>query len=373
MLLLKTKKENLSKPLQSLVNIVERKNSLPILMNVLMIFKSNKLYLTTSDIDIEISCSIELEQNTEDQSLTVPAKKLSEILKNMSYDGFIELRHENNKLKILQNRSKYSLQILPADDFPIINLPPQPSLNIKESQGKLKKLISSISFSMAYQDVRYYLNGLFFQITSNELTAVATDGHRLAINSEIISNVVDIADGEKLDFIIPRKAVAEIEKLCSDSDETILLSFFQQYLRIEFKHIKLITKLIEGKYPDHTKVIPEKSQTKIEVNRSELLTGLQNISILTAEKYKGIKIHIKENKILLHSINADQEEAEEYIQCSNNELDINMGFNVSYLIEALSNINNDTVQILLSDPQSSALILDSNQHNFKYVVMPMRI
>jgi DNA polymerase-3 subunit beta len=260
--------------------------------------------------------------------------------------------------------------VLSAEEFPIINLPPQSKLVIKESQKKIKKLIDSVSFSMAYQDVRYYLNGLFVKIKLNEIIAVATDGHRLAINSETI-NLSEIQ--EQMEFIIPRKAVIEIGKLCNETEENITLHFYQQYLKVETNSVQLVTKLIDGKYPDYKKVIPQQTQTTVDVNRQELLTGLQRVSILTADKYRGIKMHVIDDKILLHSTNAEQEEAEEQIQCSKNSLDINMGFNVSYLIEVLSNIKNNSIQLLLSDPQSSAMVLDSNQQNFKYIVMPMRI
>jgi DNA polymerase-3 subunit beta len=220
--------------------------------------------------------------------------------------------------------------------------------------------------------VRYYLNGLFVKIDLNKITVVATDGHRLAINSSDIDQK-DSEQKEAIEFILPRKAVIEIEKNCGLSDDPLLLHFYQQHLKIEIGSIQIVTKLIDGKYPDYNKVIPEQLQNKIEVNRLELLSGLQKVSILTAEKHRGIKLHVIGDKILLNSSNAEQEEAEEQILCSKSNLDIKMGFNVSYLIEVLSNIKSDSVELLLSDPQSSALILNSNYKNFKYVVMPMRI
>jgi DNA polymerase-3 subunit beta len=372
MILLKTTKEVILKPLQSLTNIVERRQSLPILMNVLLNFKSDKLKLTTSDIEIEISTFINIDQIENEQDITVSARKLLDILKNMSENDFIQFSYEKEKLLISQNKTKYSLQILPASEFPIIALPQEPQMVIKQPQKELKKLVESISFSMAYQDVRYYLNGLFVKIDLKKITVVATDGHRLAINSSDIDQK-DSEQKEAIEFILPRKAVIEIEKNCGLSDDPLLLHFYQQHLKIEIGSIQIVTKLIDGKYPDYNKVIPEQLQNKIEVNRLELLSGLQKVSILTAEKHRGIKLHVIGDKILLNSSNAEQEEAEEQILCSKSNLDIKMGFNVSYLIEVLSNIKSDSVELLLSDPQSSALILNSNYKNFKYVVMPMRI
>jgi len=372
--LLKTKKEPILKSLQSLISIVERRHSLPILTNVYLNFKSNKLKLMTSDIEIEIMSIIEIETQEQgnEEALTVSAKKLLDILKNMSDDKFVDFNYLNNRLIISQNKSKYNLQVLPADEFPIINLPPQPLKTINIPQKKLKKIIESISFSMAFQDVRYYLNGLLVKIDSNKIIAVATDGHRLAINSEDIK-VEEIQKREEFEIIIPRKAVIEIEKLCDYSNEDITLSFYQQHLRLEANSIQITTKLIDGTYPDFKKVIPNQTLTKIEINRLDLLTCLQRVSILTAEKYRGIKLHVDKNKIILNSTNAEQEEAEEHVKCSESDLNITMGFNVSYLIEVLSNIKSETIELLLSDPQSSALVLDKAQPNFKYVVMPMRI
>ena len=372
--LLKTKKEPILKSLQSLISIVERRHSLPILTNVYLNFESDKLKLITSDIEIEIMSIIDIEKQEQGngEALTVSAKKLLDILKNMSNDKSVDFNYLNNRLIISQNKSKYNLQVLPANEFPIINLSPQPLKTINIPQKKLKKIIESISFSMAFQDVRYYLNGLLVKIDSNKIIAVATDGHRLAINSEDIK-VDEIQEKEELEIIIPRKAVIEIEKLCDYSNEDITLSFYQQHLRLEANSLQITTKLIDGTYPDFKKVIPDQALTKIEINRLDLLTCLQRVSILTAEKYRGIKLHVDKNKIILNSTNAEQEEAEEHVKCSESDLNIKMGFNVSYLIEVLSNLKSEAIELLLSDPQSSALVLDKAQPNFKYVVMPMRI
>ena len=372
MILLKTKKETILRPLLSLTNIVEKRHSLPILMNVLLSFKSKNLKLITSDIEIEIMSTIEIEETENDQELTVSAKKLLDILKNMTNDDLIEFRYLNERLLISQNKSKYNLQVLPANEFPIVNLPPQPQKTINIPQKKLKELIQSISFSMAFQDVRYYLNGLFIKITSEEIITVATDGHRLAINSDSVE-LAGIQDKEEIEIIIPRKAVTEIEKLCDYTDEDLKITFYQQYLKLELKSLQLITKLIDGKYPDYKKVIPDQTLTAVKIRRLELLSCLQRVSVLTADKFRGIKIHFNKNIVTLHSTNAEQEEAEEQVQCSRTNLDIKMGFNVSYLIEVLSNVKSESVELLLSDPQSSALLLDDNRKNFKYIVMPMRI
>ena len=375
MILLKTKRDTILKPLQSIINIVERRSSLPLLSNVLVKVGKDHLLFTTSDIEIEMKSSIEIEILTEETAFTVAAKKTVDILKNMSAQTEVSLSMKSNRLIIAQGKSKYSLQITSDKDFPTIPLPENYIITIKERQTSIRELLNSISFSMAIQDVRYYLNGMYIEYEKEErkINAVATDGHRLAINN--LQNVDhekrDIKD--KIDFVIPRKAVLEIEKLCANNDNEVEITLYDQHLKVELDNLILVTKLIDGKYPNYQKVMPQNDQNTIQVDRLDLLGGLQRVSVLTAEKYKGIKFQVKNNSIILSSSNAEQEEAEEQIDCSETGLDLSIGFNVSYLIEALANIKSKDIEMLISDPQSSAVILDPEKKDFKYIVMPMRI
>ena len=375
MILLKTKRDTILKPLQSIINIVERRSSLPLLSNVLVKVGKDHLLFTTSDIEIEMKSSIEIEILTEETAFTVAAKKTVDILKNMSAQTEVSLSMKSNRLIIAQGKSKYSLQITSDKDFPTIPLPENYIITIKERQTSIRELLNSISFSMAIQDVRYYLNGMYIEYEKEErkINAVATDGHRLAINN--LQNVdhekQDIK--EKIDFVIPRKAVLEIEKLCANNDNEVEITLYDQHLKVELDNLILVTKLIDGKYPNYQKVMPQNDQNTIQVDRLDLLGGLQRVSVLTAEKYKGIKFQVKNNSIILSSSNAEQEEAEEQIDCSETGLDLSIGFNVSYLIEALANIKSKDIEMLISDPQSSAVILDPEKKDFKYIVMPMRI
>ena len=375
MILLKTKRDTILKPLQSIINIVERRSSLPLLSNVLVKVGKDHLLFTTSDIEIEMKSSTEIEILTEETAFTVAAKKTVDILKNMSAQTEVSLSMKSNRLIIAQGKSKYSLQITSDKDFPTIPLPENYIITIKERQTSIRELLNSISFSMAIQDVRYYLNGMYIEYEKEErkINAVATDGHRLAINN--LQNVdhekQDIK--EKIDFVIPRKAVLEIEKLCANNDNEVEITLYDQHLKVELDNLILVTKLIDGKYPNYQKVMPQNDQNTIQVDRLDLLGGLQRVSVLTAEKYKGIKFQVKNNSIILSSSNAEQEEAEEQIDCSETGLDLSIGFNVSYLIEALANIKSKDIEMLISDPQSSAVILDPEKKDFKYIVMPMRI
>ena len=321
---------------------------------------------------MELTSFIKVESCNAEHSLTVSARKLQDVLKNMLEEEIIQFEFDNNKLIIKQNKSKYSLQTIAGDEFPVITPPTNNIIELRESKKTIANVFKSVSFSMAHQDVRYYLNGLYLQIADGQICAVATDGHRLALNYATLSNKLELNVGKTNEFIIPRKAVIEIEKLCDD-DEMIDITFYDQHLVVESEYVKLTTKLIEGKYPDYKKVVPKEEQSKVVLNRKEFLNGLQRVSVLAAEKYKGIKLSVNDNLVQLNSSNTEQEEAEVQLNCSNKSLSISMGFNVSYLIEGLSNASCEKIELMLSDPQASALILNPELKDFKYIVMPMRI
>ncbi len=370
--LINIKKEILLNSLQPIINVVEKRNALPILMNVLIEKKESQISFTTSDIELQMTTSIEHEHQGKFK-LTVSARKLIEIIRSLSETEDIKFRIEKNKLLINQQKSKFSLQTLEANEFPLINITNEKKASLKISQQILKKLIESASFSMATQDVRYYLNGMYIEINSSEIIVVTTDGHRLSFNKEELKEQPNLYSEDKnFSCIIPRKAIIEIQKNIYEKQEMVELDFFPNHLEFRTEEKKLITKLIEGNYPDYTRVIPDKSKVKLSLNRDDLLNKLHRISILTTDKHRGIKVKLEKEKLILKSTNNEQEEAEEEILCQS-DVEIDIGFNVSYLIDVLTNMRTETIDLLLTDAQSSAVIQMPTSKQYKYVVMPMRI
>ena len=370
--LLNIKKELILNSLQPIINVVEKRNTLPILMNVLIEKEGKEISFTTSDIELQMTTKIEY-QDQEEFKLTVSARKLIEIIRSLSDNEEIKLKIENNKLLINQKKSKFSLQILNANEFPLININNEKKATLKISQQILKKLLESTSFSMATQDVRYYLNGMYVEINSSEIIVVTTDGHRLSFNKEELKEKPNLFSKEgNFSCIIPRKAIMEIQKNIYEKDIMVELDFYSNHLEFKTEEKKLITKLIEGNYPDYSRVIPEKSKVKLNLEREDLLNRLHRISILTTDKHRGIKVKLTKEKLILKSSNNEQEEAEEEVLCKS-ETEIDIGFNVSYLIDVLTNIKSETIDLLLTDAQSSAVIMTPTSKQYRYVVMPMRI
>ncbi len=371
--IIKFNKSELSLTLQPILSVVERRNALPILLNVLIIFRGNKVSFTTSDIEIQMTSTLLKEDHDfKDLKLTVSARKLFEIGKSLSDDEIIVLSQIKDKLVIKQNQSKFSLQTLPAADFPLLNIKDEKNLKFTLKSDEMKALLDSVSFSMAIQDVRYYLNGLFLQVDGKELITVTTDGHRLCFNKIIISSLKE--SSESLSCIVPRKAVMELQKILSiDRDVNIEICIYSNYIEISLPGKKLISKLIEGNYPDYRKVIPNDSKHKVMFNKNDFLEKLTRVSILTSDKYRGIRITLEGETAVLKSTNSDQEEAMEKIITEEGKGELDIGFNVTYLIEVLNNINAEKVEFSFNDSQSSAVISNLEDKEFKYVVMPMRL
>mgnify|MGYP001216821024 CR=1 FL=1 len=371
--IIKTKKEVLLNSLQPIINVVEKRNALPILMNVLIEKKNDDLIFTTSDIELEMSTRFKY-FDSEEFKITVSARKFIEIIRSLSDDVNITLKKEKNKLLINQQKSKFSLQTLDSSDFPLININDEKKASLNISQQILKTLFDSTSFSMATQDVRYYLNGMYVQVKGSEIITVTTDGHRLAFNKMQLKEQDVSFQNEEGSFscIVPRKAVMEIQKNIQEKEEKIEIDFYPNHLELRTEEKKLITKLIEGNFPDYTRVIPEESKVILNLEREDLLNKLHRISILTTDKHRGIKVKLTKEKLILKSTNTEQEEAEEEIICQSN-VEIDIGFNVSYLIDVLTNIKTEKINFLLTDAQSSAVIQTTASKEFRYVVMPMRI
>jgi DNA polymerase-3 subunit beta len=334
----KTEKETLLKPLQLVIGIVERKQTLPILSNVLIEKEIDKIRFTATDLEIQITTTIETKNNGEEiSSITVGGKKLQEILRILPDQSKISIETKENKAQIKTNKSRFTLQTLPSQDFPKLNDQLINANKIVLSQSVLKKLLLSVQYAMAQQDVRYYLNGVLLIIEGNKIKAVATDGHRLAFNANIIEG-----NHEKQEIILPRKAVSELCKLLSDTDETVQVEFTAQQAKVSFSGIQLISKVIDGKFPDYDRVIP-KYNNHLNMNRVLVQQALQRAAILSNEKFRGVRFILTEKNLSIISSNSEHEEAQEEIETEYHGEALDIGFNVNYLMDGLNNISRETV------------------------------
>lgn len=362
-------KEVILKPLQIIIGIVERKQTLPILSNILIEKEANKLRFTATDLEIQIATQLDIENKSgETSAITINGKKLQEILRVLPEKNKLSIENKgSNKIEVKSNKSRFNLQSLPAQDFPKLNAQISEAKSLTLKQKTLKNLLLSVQYAMAQQDVRYYLNGMLLIIEEDKLKAVATDGHRLAFNQVIIEG-----QHEKQEIILPRKAITELCKLLSDSEDEVEIIFSKQQIKANFSGITLITKIIEGKFPDYERVIPKHSH-HLDINKLIIQQALQRAAILSNEKFRGVRIVLTEKNLSIISNNSEQEEAQEDIETNYHGEAIDIGFNVNYLLEGLNNISNEEIKIFFGDPNSSILITALNDAEFRYVVMPMRI
>lgn len=368
MFIKKLDKEILLKPLQTVIGIVERKQTLPILSNVLIENLSGKIRFTATDLEIQITTTIDTgSENGQSESFTVNGKKLQEILRILPEQSKVTIEVKDNKVQINTNKSRFSLQTLLSQDFPKLNNQLESTKKIVLAQKELKTLLISVQYAMAQQDVRYYLNGVLLIAEGNKLKVVATDGHRLAYNAGLIKDNL-----EKQEIILPRKAVMELSKLLADTEEIVELEFSQQQIKATFSNITLITKVIDGKFPDYERVIP-KHTNNLSINRIIVQQALQRAAILSNEKFRGVRFVLTEKNLNIISSNSEQEEAQEEIETDYHGEAIDIGFNVNYLIDGLNNISGENAILSFGDPNSSILITTTENQEFRYVVMPMRI
>jgi DNA polymerase-3 subunit beta len=368
MIVLKTAQEKFLAALQAVAGIVERRHTLPILANVLIRKTGPELEFTTSDLEIQVRTSAELGGDTGNFATTVGARKLIDILRSMPADQTVTLSAAQNKLTLQGGKSRFTLQTLPGDDFPLVQEAADFGPMFSVPQKALKGLINQVHFAMAVHDIRYYLNGILFVAEGKNLTLVATDGHRLALAQATLD--VDIP---KQEVILPRKTVLELQRLLKDEDTPIEMRFAGNQAKFVFSGMEFVTKLVEGKFPDYNRVIPKNHKNHVTLGRAPLLASLQRAAILTSEKFKGVRVNIEPGTLRIASSNAEQEEAKEELEIDYGGDAIEIGFNVTYLIDALSNMNVEMIKMELQDTNSSALITVPEQTGFKYVVMPMRI
>ena len=368
MIVLKATQEKVLAVLQSVSGIVERRHTLPILANVLIRKTAGQIQLTTSDLEIQIRTAVEFDGDAGNFTTTVGARKLIDILRTMPADQTVSLESNQNKLILKGGKSRFTLQTLPAEDFPLVQEAQNFGPAFSVPQKTLKELLHQVSFAMAVHDIRYYLNGILFVAEGKQLSLVATDGHRLAFASATLDTEVP-----RQEVILPRKTVLEMQRLLNDQEGAIEMQFAGNQARFAFEGMEFVTKLVEGKFPDYNRVIPKNHKNSVTLGRTALMATLQRAAILTSDKFKGVRLHIEPGTLRVAANNAEQEEAVDELEIDYDGDTIEIGFNVTYLIDVLGNMGQDMVRIDLADANSSALVTIPDNSQFKYVVMPMRI
>ncbi|GAU00020.1 DNA polymerase III subunit beta [Burkholderia stabilis] len=368
MQLVKTERDTLLRPLQTVSGIVERRHTLPILANLLITKNGPDVSFLSTDLELQITTRADFGVGGDQVATTVAARKLLDILRAMP-DGQVTLSLADKRLTVQSGKSRFALQTLAADEFPTVAQAKDFGATLTVPQKSFRQLLGMVHFAMAQQDIRYYLNGMLLVVDGDQLMAVATDGHRLAFSSMKLEGG---AFGRQ-EVIVPRKTILELQRLLEDIDDTVTIDIAQTQAKFTFGQVELVSKLVEGKFPDFQRVIPKAHKNTFEIGREELQRSLQRAAILTSDKFKGVRCIIAPGQLKIMSTNADQEEAQEELEIAYQGDTVDIGFNVTYLLDVLANLKVDTVQVSLGDASSSALITVPENDEFKYVVMPMRI
>lgn len=369
MKLVQAKRDDLLKPLQAVSGIVEKRHTLPILSNVLFERSGERLHLLATDLEIQVSTSFSSPQKgTENYVVTVSARKLNDILRALPEQAEISLEAQNNRMQLRSGKSRFNLQTLPAEDFPKLAQPGGTAVRITTAQKELRAILLLVQYAMAQQDIRYYLNGMLLMLGEEKLKAVATDGHRLAYASMKIQQKTD-----PLEVILPRKAVQELIKLLNDNDDEVVIELTPNQVKFKLGDVELVTKVVDGKFPDYTRVIPTSYKKSFEIDRGTLQQALLRVAILSNEKFRGVRWTLTEGQLRIACTNTEQEEAFEELEINYQGDALDIGFNVTYLLDVLSNIASEKVTCSFGDANSSVLITIAADSEFRYVVMPMRI
>jgi len=364
---IKIDRELLINPLGNVSGIVEKRHALPILSNLLLENQQGNLKFTATDLEMQISTHIKTKLS-EDFQITISARKLFDITRALPEKSNIDIEIEETKVTVKAKKSRFNLQTLPAKDYPVMKKDENETIELKLSQKIFKQLLKQVDFAMAQQDIRYYLNGLLIEIKEKNINIVGTDGHRLSFTSTTLKE-----SSKNIQVIVPRKTIVELVKLLSDTDDPINIGFTNNQVNFKFNDIDLITKVIDGKFPDYSRVIPEGHTNIFNIDRELLLDAMLRASILSNDKYRGIRMVVEENNLKLISNNSEHEEAEEELEIVYKGEKIDIGFNVTYLIDVLTNIQSSQLSIAFSDSSSSCLVTIPKNKEYKYVVMPMRI
>lgn len=361
-------REAFLKPLQLVSGVVERRQTLPVLSNVLLVLNDSELSLTGTDLEVELVGRVSVDQAHKSGEITVPARKLLDICKSLADDAIIELSLTENKVTLKSGRSRFTLTTLPASEFPGVDEEPD-TFSLTMPQSKLRELLDSTSFAMAQQDVRYYLNGMLFEVAGDYLRVVATDGHRLAMETLNMDNAIS----EPQQLILPRKGIMEMTRLLTDESGEITLTFGQNHIRATVPAFTFTSKLVDGKFPDYNRVLPKGGNKVLIGDCQELRQAFSRVSILSNEKYRGVRVLLSSGELKVLANNPEQEEAEEIVSVDYEGDSLEIGFNVSYLIDVLATLSSKKARITLSDPNSSALLEAEEGSDAVYVVMPMRL
>lgn len=362
-------RDALLKPLQAVSGIVEKRHTLPILSNVLIRRKQGNLSFIATDLEIQVSTACEeLEGGGDEVAFTVSARKLQDILRALPDGTVTTLDLQNSRLQVRAGKSRFNLQTLPANDFPTLADPGTQLGSVRLGQGELRELLALVQYSMAQQDIRYYLNGLLLVLEEDRIKLVATDGHRLSYMGGQIGQ-----QSQKTEVILPRKAVLELAKLLETTDAVVEVEIYATQAKFRFGTVELVTKLIDGKFPDYTRVIPVNYEKRISLDRIVLLQALQRAAILSNEKFRGVRWMLTANSLRISCTNNEQEEAQEELEVEYGGEALDVGFNINYLLDMLNNVDEPTVDCAFGDANSSMLMTVPERKEFKYVVMPMRI
>jgi DNA polymerase III subunit beta len=367
MLKIRTTNDKLLGPLQQVTGIVERRHTLPILSNVLITAHGGKLDFLATDLEVQITSSAAIEGNAEG-AVTVAARKLYDILRSLPEDVEVALEAKENRMTVKAGKSRFNLQTLAAADFPKMVEAKDASKTLTLPQKALKGALRLVQFAMAVQDIRYYLNGVLFSVEKDTLRVVATDGHRLSFASQALDG-----DHGSVEAILPRKTVLELIKLLSDSDDPVSLAIGTNQARFSFSGIEIVSKIVEGKFPDYQKVIPTAHKNRVSLDRATLAQSLNRAAILSNEKIRGVRLVFTKDALSIICTNNEQEEAEEGLAVEYDGDPLDIGFNISYLLDVLNHVDSPTVSVTMGDSNSSALVQMPAREDFKYVVMPMRI
>ncbi len=359
-------REEILAPLQSVIGVVERRQTMPVLANVLLSVHDDKLSITGTDLEVELVAAGKVSV-TQPGDVTIPGRKLLDIFRALPEKTSVTLSTEGERVSLRAGRSRFTLSTLPATEFPLVDdINAQQTLEV--SQGEFRRLIDKTHFSMAQQDVRYYLNGMLLETEGRNLRAVATDGHRLALCETELSSRVDTAQ----QVIVPRKGVLELQRILS-GDGNFELAVGSNHVRAKIGDIRFTSKLIDGRFPEYGRVIPAAPTKLVEADRETLRQALQRTAILSNEKYRGVRLTFKPDLLMIQAHNPEQEEAEDQIEVAYKGDEVEIGFNVNYLLDALAAIDQEKIEIGLTDSNSSCLIRAPGSTQTRYVVMPMRL
>lgn len=360
-------RDALLKPLNLVAGVVERRQTLPVLSNVLLNLDGERLSITGTDLEVELVGRVNLETAGEAGEITVPARKLADICKSLPEGADVEVSVSEGKATVRSGRSRFTLATLPAREFPNI----EDSIGTHQltlKQGQLRRLIDRTAFAMAQQDVRYYLNGMYWEIRSGRLRAVATDGHRLAV-----CTFPESLELEDTQVIIPRKGVLELSRLMQSDDDGVTIILGSNHVRATTEDFTFTSKLVDGKFPDYERVLPRNPNKIVEGTRLELRQAFTRTAILSNEKYRGVRLKLSQDNLEIVANNPEQEQAEEQVPVSYSGDALEIGFNVGYLLDVLGVLSGEKVKFSLTDPNSSALLEEADGGDSLYVVMPMRL